>query len=182
MSLKNALDSFAFDVVEGAKKNLRAKNKNTSGKLSKSLDYTLNVSNKKDKYTLTFLMEDYAEFIDRGVKGAGGTKADGSKWKTKRISNVSIWKQRGGYKSKRPPAKVFSNWIVKKGIAPRNNKGQFISRKSLQFAIANSVFHQGIKATNFFSTPFKKESKKLAELSAKAVSDEIDFKLKFILQ
>ena len=181
MSIKNALDSFAFDVIDGAKRNLRAKKKSASGKLSKSLDYTLKVSGKKDKYTLTFLMEDYAEFIDRGVKGAGGTKADGSRWKKKRISNTSIWKQRQGYKLKRPPARVFSAWSIKRSIAPRNAKGQFVSRKALQFALAESVFRTGIEATNFFTKSFNKQEKVLADNLAEAMSEEIDVKLKFIL-
>ena len=29
-------------------------------------------------------MEDYGKFIDKGVKGIGGSKADGSKWKRKK--------------------------------------------------------------------------------------------------
>ena len=78
MSLKNTLDSFGFDVVEGAKRNLNRKNKNASKSLSNSLDYKLKVSGKKDKFRLSFLMEDYGEFIDRGVKGKGGKKADGT--------------------------------------------------------------------------------------------------------
>ena len=43
MSIKNALDRFAYDVIEGAKKNLKRKDKNASKKLSNSLDYKLKV-------------------------------------------------------------------------------------------------------------------------------------------
>jgi hypothetical protein len=178
MSIKNALDSFGFDVVEGAKVNLKRKNKNASKKLSDSLDYNLKVAGNKDKFTLSFLMEDYGEFIDRGVKGAGGNKADGSKWKKKRISNKSIWKQRKGYTDKKPPASAFSGWIVRRGIAPRNNKGQFTTRKGLQFAIANSVYHTGIEASEFFTQPFNKEFKKLPDTLAIAFANELELKIK----
>jgi len=74
-NVKNALDSFAFDVVDDAKRELQRKKKNASKTLSDSLDYDLNVS--KNSFSLSFFMEDYGEFIDAGVKGAGGTKADG---------------------------------------------------------------------------------------------------------
>ena len=179
MSIKNALDSFGFDVVEGAKVILRQKNKNASKKLSDSLDYKIKVSGKKDKYSLTFIMEDYGEFIDRGVKGAGGKKADGSTWKKKRISNVSIFKQRTGYKDKRPPASAFSGWIIRRGIAPRNKKGQFTTRKGLLHAIATSVFHTGLETTNFFTKPFEKAFKKLPDELVEAYGLEVD---KLLLQ
>jgi hypothetical protein len=185
MSVKNALDSFAYDVIDGAKKNLKSKGKNASGKLSKSLDYKLKVSGKKDKYTLTFLMDDYGEFIDRGVKGAGGTKADGvTKWKIKRTSNKSIFRtsSQKGYDKKKPPASAFSDWSIRKGIAPRNAKGQFTSRKSLQFAIANSVFHTGITGSNFITNPFNKAFKELPNEVLKGLSLEIDKQIKIIVK
>ena len=176
MSVKNALDSFAYDVIEGAKKALKDKNINASKKLSNSLDYKLKVSN--NSFSLSFYMEDYGDFIDKGVKGVGGTKADGTKWKKKRVSSSSPYK----YKNKKPPSSVFSDWIVRKGFAPRNKKGQFTSRKSLQFAIANSVYHTGIKTTNFFTTPFNREFKNLPDALVEAYSLEVDDFLEFALK
>jgi hypothetical protein len=186
MSVKNALDSFAYDVIDGAKRNLKSKGKNASGDLSKSLDYKLKISGKKDKYTLTFLMEGYGEFIDRGVKGAGGVRRSGKdigkKWEKKTISNKSIFKQNKGYTNKKPPASAFSDWSVRKGIAPRNAKGQFTSRKSLQFAIANSVFHTGITGSNFITNPFNKAFKELPNEVLKGLSLEIDKQIKIIVK
>ena len=131
MSVKKALDIFASTVVSESKKKLSKKN--SSGSLSKSLDYKLKIS--KNSFQLDFLMEDYGKFIDKGVKGVGGTKADGSNWKKKRLTN-NLYK----YTNKRPPAKAFNSWTVKKGIAPRNKKGQFTTRKGMMFAIAESVY------------------------------------------
>lgn len=193
MSIKNALESFAYDVIDKAKRNLSKKN--TSKSLSNSLDYKLKVSGKKDKYTLTFLMEDYGEFIDRGVKGKGGDKADGDKgkegdkadgvkWKLKRISNKSIFKNSSqkGYTNKKPPASAFSDWSIRKGIAPRNEKGQFTSRKSLQFALANYVYYTGIEGSNFITNPFNKEFKELPDEVLEGLSLELDKELKIIVK
>jgi hypothetical protein len=55
----------------------------------------------------------------------------------------------------------MDKWIVKKGIAPRDKDGKFISRKSLQFMIARSIFNNGIKPSLFFTKPFEKAFKGL---------------------
>jgi hypothetical protein len=170
-NVKNALDSFAFDVVDDAKRELQRKKKNASKTLSDSLDYDLNVS--KNSFALTFTMEDYGEFIDAGVKGAGGTKADGSKWKRKRTSNISLFKKGKGFTNKMPPSKAFDKWTVRKGISPRKN-GKFTTRKGLNFAIAKSVFHTGIEGTNFFSKPFNKRFKELPDDLVEAFALDVD--------
>jgi len=175
MSVKKALNEFGNSVIKQSKTQLKKKDKNASKKLSNSLGYDFKVS--KNSFELSFEMETYGKFIDKGVKGVGGTKADGSKWKKKRVTN-SLYK----YKNKRPPAKVFSAWTVKRGIAPRNEKGQFTTRKSLQFAIANSVYHTGLETTNFFTKPFEKAFKQLPDDLVEAYGLEVDKFLKFTIQ
>lgn len=175
MSVKKALDKFAYDVIDKAKKNLKQKDKNASKKLSNSLDYELKVS--KNSFTLSITAEYYLPFVDKGVKGVGGAKADGSRWKLKKVRNSPF-----KYKQKKPPASAFSDWIVRRGIAPRNEKGQFTSRRGLQFAIANSVYHTGLETTNFFTKPFEKEFKELPEELVEAYGLEVDDFLKFALK
>ena len=67
------------------------------------------------------------------------------------------------YTTKRPPAKAFDRWAIRRGLAGRNEKGQFTSRKSLTFALANHVFMYGIKPSLFFTKAFEKEFKSLPE-------------------
>lgn len=167
MSVRSALNIFGADVVGGARKELNRKKKNASNRLSKSLDFKVKVS--KNSFQMDFFMEDYGKFIDKGVKGVGGTKADGSKWKKKRVTNNEY-----KYKSKRPPTIAFNGWTIKRGIAPRSKGGQFTTRKGLLHAIATSVYHTGLETTNFFTKPFEKEFKNLPDELVKAYGLTVD--------
>ena len=94
--------------------------------------------------TVDFSMEDYGLFQDKGVSGKR------KKYKTPYT-----------YKSKMPPPKKLDKWIVRKGIAPRNEKGQLMTRKSLQFVIARGIYFNGIKPSLFFTKPFDKAFKRM---------------------
>ena len=48
---------------------------------------------------------------------------------------------------------VLDKWIVRKGIAPRDKQGKFLSRKSISFLIARSIFKKGIQGLSFFQKP-----------------------------
>ena len=167
LGVKNALDKFGKSVVKQSRTQLSKKKKNASKALYNSIDYDLKVS--KNSFQMSFSMEDYGTFVDKGVKGVGGTKADGTQWKKKRVVGSKF-----KYTNKKPPASAFNNWIVRKGIAPRNKGGQFTTRKGLQFAIANSVYHTGLETTNFFTRPFEVAFKQLPDQLVEAYGLEVD--------
>ena len=52
MSVKQALNDFGYDVVEGAKVILKQKKKNASKRLSDSLDYKVKVSKNSFEFSL----------------------------------------------------------------------------------------------------------------------------------
>jgi len=138
---KKALEKYAKFVINKSRQNLQKGGRygtyNKSGVLSKSLEYRI----KGDK--VSFLSEDYGEYIDKGVKGAKSTYPE---------SSASPFK----YTTKRPPAEVFEKWIKKSNIQGRDKKtGRFITRQSLSYIIANSIYSKGIKATLFFTKPFE---------------------------
>ena len=58
---------------------------------------------------------------------------------------------------------AFNGWTIRKGIAPRNKKGQLMKRKGLLYAIANSVYHTGIETTHFFTDALDNEVLKLGD-------------------
>jgi len=154
-NVNDELNRFAKYVISQSRANLTRGKKNSSNKLYNSLDSNVKVS--KNSFEITFLMEEYGVFQDKGVKG---TKSNYLENKNSPFS----YKSKGGKNGLKgmPPPKAFDKWIVRKGLKGiRNKKGQFISRKSLQFMIAISVFEKGIKASMFFTKPFEKAFKNL---------------------
>jgi len=141
--LLEALKDFEQKVVQAAKDNLTKQN--TSGDLSKSIKG--DVKQMPNSIRVFFEMNEYGFYQDRGVKGTKSGKS---------LDNFA-------YTNKMPPPKAFDKWTVRKGIAPRDVKGKFQSRKGLNFAIARSIFEKGIKPTMFFTKPFEKAYSQLPQ-------------------
>ena len=142
VNVKEELNRFAKYVISQSRANLTRGKKNSSKDLYNSLDSEVKVS--KNSFELSFLMEEYGVYQDKGVSGV------------KKKYNTPY-----SYTTKMPPPSKMDKWIVKKGIAPRDKNGKFISRKSLQFMIARSIFNNGIKPSLFFTKPFEKAFKNL---------------------
>lgn len=156
-NLKKALNDFGTDVVSRSKRNFRAKS--ASGRGINSVDFDLDIF--KNSFALEFSMEDYMVFQDKGVSGK------------KRKFNTPF-----RYTNKRPPARVFDRWSIRRGLAPRDKQGKFLSRKSLGFALATHIFNQGIKPTLFFTKAFNAEFKNLPEELVEAYGLDVDKFLK----
>jgi hypothetical protein len=76
---------------------------------------------------------------------------------------------------KMPPPSKLDKWIVVRGIAPRDKKGKFISRKSIQFLIARSIGKNGIKPTNVIRKSIDSiYSNKIKLLEQAAVKDIVE--------
>lgn len=140
-----ALQKFRDLVVTEAKANLRSQGKDSSGKLSNSIEGT--VKEMPNSIMLQFGMLPYGNFQDKGVSG------------TKKKYNTPY-----SYTTKMPHPSKLDKWIVRKGIAPRSKTGKFQSRKGIQFAIARSIFYNGIKPSLFFTKPFEKAYKTLPDV------------------
>lgn len=159
---EKALKEFLKYTVSQAKANLTRKKKNSTKALYDSLDYEYNVSQSSFSASITAL--DYGEYQDKGVSGK------------KKKYNTPY-----SYKDKQPPASAFDKWIVRKGIAPRNDKGQFQTRKGIAFAIARGVFINGIKPSRFLSDPFEKGFKRLPDEIIEAYGLDVETFLNFVI-
>lgn len=173
-NLDKTLNKFLNRVKKEAKTSLTKQKKNSSKNLYDSIKTELKVS--KNSFEASISMAEYGKFIDKGVKGIGGTKSDGSKWRTKKVTN-NLYK----YTTKRPPYMAFNGWSIKRNIAPRDNKGKFLKRKNILIAIANSVYHTGLETTNFLTKPFKSAYKDLLLEVADAYALDMDKFLEDVL-
>jgi hypothetical protein len=160
-NVQQELNRFAKYVITQSKANLTRGKKNSSKTLYNSLDYDINVS--PNSFSLSFLMEDYGVFQDKGVSGI------------KKKYNTPY-----SYTNKMPPPSKMDKWIVRKGLkGVRGKDGKFISRKSLQFMIARSIYNNGIKPSLFFTKPFKKAFTNLDKDIIKAYQLDVEELLKF---
>ena len=100
---KEALNKFGKYVVQQARTNLTKKKMNVSKALYNSLSYE--VQQVGDNLILSIGMDEYGKFQDKGVSG------------TKKKYNTPY-----KYTNKMPPPKVFSQWVVRKGLEGTRDK------------------------------------------------------------
>jgi hypothetical protein len=162
-ALERYLNSFGKQVVNRAKGNLQ-KAKGGGTNLEKSLSFKIITS--AEGFSVQFYMDSYGTFVDKGVSGTK-VKRSFKDYKGRTIS--SPYK----YTSKQPPSRVLDKWIVKKGIAPRDEKGRFMSRKSISFLIARSIKRKGIQGISFFQKPLMLGLKQFGKEMLGAVKEDI---------
>ena len=163
-ALERYLNSFGKYVVNQSRANLTRKKKNVSKELYNSLEFK--VVKTTEGFSVQFLMADYGTFIDKGISG------------TKKINEYTTYDGRRvespyKYRGKRPPMSVLDKWIVRRGIAPRDKKGRFMTRKSLQYLIANKIYTQGIEGISFFQKPLQLGMKDFYNQVGNAIKEDI---------
>lgn len=140
--VQKQLDKFKAYVISESRKNLTNLKKNSSKKLYNSLRGEAKAM--PNSFSMDFFMADYGHFQDKGVSGV-----------------VKKYNTPYNYTTKMPPTRSLDKWIVRRGIAPRGKNGKFVSRQGLKFAIARSIFKNGIKPSLFFTKPFEAAYKRL---------------------
>jgi len=165
-NLDKALSLFSKYVVDKSKSNLNRLKKNASGNLNKSIKAEYKVS--KNSFQLSFEMEDYGEFQDKGVQGS----------KSNKKAPNSPFKMGTGSAPKGIFKTAINAWVVRKGIAPRDAQGRFIDRKLLNYRIRKSIYETGLKTTNFFTEPFETAFKRLPDEIIEAYGLDIESLLK----
>ena len=104
--------------------------KDTSIALVNSIDFF--VIRKGGTVTVRFTMASYGKYVDKGVSGTEVTRSF-KDYKGETLKSPFGYRKAKGHSQ--PPTKALDKWIVKKGIAPRDKEGKFMSRKSIKFAI-----------------------------------------------
>ncbi len=139
-TLQDILQTWGDEQIAQAVLLLNQSNVTTSGALANSL--RAEVVESLEGISLKIYEADYGQFVRQGVQGAKESfKAPNSPFK---------------FRDKMPPPGPIDRWVVKKGLTgTRNAQGQFVSRKSLTFAIQRSIFNFGISPFNYLSPFFK---------------------------
>ena len=137
--VEESLNKFAKYVVQQSRTNLTKGKKNVSKGLYDSIGYDLKVM--PNSFSLSFIMDEYGMYQDKGVSG------------TKKKYNTPF-----SYKTKMPPIKPLSDWAKFRNIRLRDEKGRFKkgNYKTIGFLISRSIFKKGIKPSLFFTKPFEK--------------------------
>ena len=146
-NIERYLESFGRQVVAQSKTTLNFK-KGGDSKLEDSIKFE--VITTPDGFTVQFYMSSYGQFVDKGVSGTQ-TKRTFKDYKGKTIKSPYSYKNSRGHSQ--PPSRALDKWVVRKGIAPRDASGKFMSRKSITFLIARSIGRKGIQGISFFQKP-----------------------------
>ena len=152
-NIQKVLEDFKNKVISEARNNLKSK-----GKLNNSLRGFVKQS--RNSIQLTFEMESYGAFVDKGVKGNKssnkGNRQTESPYKFGTNSSL-IGKAKGGMSG------IMTKWVKQKGFQFRDKQGRFMSYKSMGYIIARSIYNKGLKPTLFFTKPFEKHFKNLPQ-------------------
>ena len=166
-NVKEELNRFAKYVISQSRANLTRGKKSVSRDLYNSLQSNVKVS--KNSFELSFLMEEYGIFQDKGVSGT--MKKYNTKFSYKPSSNVVGMEYHTG---------TFAKWAKARNIRLRDSKGRFKkgSFKSIGFIIARSVKEKGIKPSLFFTKPFEKAFNNIDKDLVKAYKLDIETLMK----
>jgi hypothetical protein len=141
--VNQALKEFRDYVIRESKKNLTRSKKNYTYQLYKSLKGSYKVS--KNSFEMSFSMEDWGLYQDRGVSG-----------KQKKYNTPYK------YTNKKPPMEPLMEWAKRKRFRLRNEKGQYVkgNYKTIGFILQKHIYNKGIKPSLFFTKPFEKAYKR----------------------
>lgn len=169
-SLVGILQSFGMELTEDLIANL---NKKVRGLTSKNLQQSIRfeVTKNSKGYTFKLFFDDYGEFIDEGVQGIGGRKADGSTWRVHEPSSRFKFRKnrKPRLESKDLPGWGLGKWAEVRGL----NK----------WAIQNVVWRRGIKENEWFTEVIERDVvgqliNKLEKISVKGVEIDLSNALK----
>lgn len=139
-TLGGFLQNFGNDLQDALRKSLQDNiSSGTTRNLWQSIQFKVEFK-ELGVYRFQLFMDDYGDFIDKGVEGVGGRRADGSSYRKHRTDGIFSFKRHG-----------FAPPVNRSSISGGSLR-QWAQRKGLnEYAVSKSIFHRGIKATHFFS-------------------------------
>tara|TARA_R110000765_G_scaffold7314_2_gene23892 strand:- start:132 stop:701 length:570 start_codon:yes stop_codon:yes gene_type:complete len=165
-NLKEVLDKYGKYVVQQAKSNLTKDKDKYGGNKGGGALYSIELY-KLDRepsfFLLDFLMEDYAPFVDKGVRGKTSTYPETASAMSK-FQYGSGTGKKGGLTNAIYNPSTKTGWLKKKKFQWKDKKtGKFMSYETMSFLIARSIYNKGLKANLFFTKPFEKGLERLGD-------------------
>ena len=177
------LNGFAKYVIQQSKSNLTKGKKNSSKELYNSLNTEINVS--ANSFSLSFEMEDYGVFQDKGVKGADPSKVSpNAKITGQQAPNSPYRFGSGNYRGTwKNFTKSLEGWVKSKNLRLRDSKGRYSKGnvKSIAQIVASNIYARGIKPSLFFTKPFEKAFEKLPDELVEAYGLDVENFMEFTL-
>lgn len=179
--VETVLAGYASRFLNAAADNLNKTNSITTGALEKSLDF--NIEKSRTGLTMNFTALDYYKFVDKGVRGAGGSKNNNTspyKFRFLGVSKTHLLALEKWIIRNRLTAKVKD--VNKYGATRRESKAipATMSRKSLAYVIGKAIKRNGLKATNFWQDAYEKTFGDFAVKMSEALGKTISVDLKMM--
>ena len=169
--INNALNKFAKEVIKQSRSNLTRKDKNYTKSLYDTIRSEVEVF--PNSFNLSFFMEEYGIYQDKGVSGT--ERKFNTKFSYKQSSNLVGMEYHTG---------TFAKWAKFRNFRLRNKKGQFAKGnfKTIGFILANMIKKKGIKPSLFFTRPFENAFKNLPDELVNSFGLDVDKFIDFTLK
>tara|TARA_R100000541_G_scaffold46881_1_gene53966 strand:+ start:2209 stop:2775 length:567 start_codon:yes stop_codon:yes gene_type:complete len=176
INLMRVLEKYGDFVVDQSKKNL-ATDKKGGGALYNSISYEIDLES--NFFLVDFLMEDYGQFVDKGVQGMSSSYPETQAAQSSMVKKFQYGKSygtgQGGLTRAIYNPKTQKGWLKKKKFQWRDRKtGRFLSYETMSYLIARSIYQKGLKANLFFTKPFEKGLKDLPDNMIEAYALDIE--------
>jgi len=164
LEVEKTIKRFRDYVIQQSRSNLSKSGHNNTKGLYNSIKGE--VVTDKGFTIVGFSMDDYGQFVDKGVKGkTSSAKAPNSPYKFGTGSG-----KKGGL------TQGINKWVRQKGFQFKDKKsGRFLSYDSTAYLITRSIFNKGIKPSLFFTKPFEAGYKKYIDVDLlKAFGQDVE--------
>ena len=187
---ERVLNEFKKFVVQQSRSRLTKGRKkygsyNDTKKLYNSIKGEVSVI-KNNAFSLSFFMEDYGKFQDKGVKGKDPSKVSpNAKITGQQAPNSPYRFGTGSAKGKWGQfIASLEKWAKRRNVRFRDEKGKYVkgNYKSLAYVIAGNIYNRGLKPSLFFTKPFEQGFKKLPDELLEAYGLDVEEFLKYTLK
>lgn len=180
----DALNKFAKEVIKQSRANLTRGNKNYKRTLYDSLDFELDVF--KNSFGLSFMMEEYGHFQDKGVRGKDPSKVSkNARIRGQQAPNSPYRFGSGNFAGKWSEFTMkMEAWAKFRRIRLRDEKGRFKQGdyKTIAQIIASNIYARGIKPSLFFTKPFEANFERLPDALVERFQLDLDKFFDFTLK